>query len=111
VQAYCKNLPSDHGQLAGIIKLNPRRRGDSFFFTNRRCGAALPVLSTPYPRRQALPLAREGIKTPSSLPTNEALEGQGLPWLARTALLELRAEICREPRFLKCERAIFHIGS
>ena len=43
--------------------------------------------------------------------TNEALEGQGLSWLARTALLELRAEICREPRFLKCERAIFHIGS
>jgi hypothetical protein len=26
----------------------------------------LPVRSTPYPRRQALPLAREGIKTPSS---------------------------------------------
>jgi len=43
--------------------------------------------------------------------TNEALEGQGLSWLARTALLELRAEICREPRFLKYERAIFHIGS
>jgi hypothetical protein len=32
VQAYCKNLPSDHGQLAGISKLNPRRRGDSFFY-------------------------------------------------------------------------------
>jgi hypothetical protein len=31
VQAYCKNLPSDHGQRAGISKLNPRRRGDSFF--------------------------------------------------------------------------------
>jgi len=28
------------------------------FFTNRRCGAALPVRSTPYPRRQALPVAR-----------------------------------------------------
>ena len=42
---------------------------------------------------------------------DNALEGQELPWLARTALLELRAEICREPRFLKCERAIFHIGS
>jgi len=25
VQAYCKNLPSDHGQRAGISKLNPRR--------------------------------------------------------------------------------------
>jgi hypothetical protein len=30
VQAYCKNLPSDHGQLAGIIKLNPRRRETRF---------------------------------------------------------------------------------
>jgi hypothetical protein len=29
VQAYCKNLPSDHGQRAGISKLNPRRLGDS----------------------------------------------------------------------------------
>jgi hypothetical protein len=28
------------------------------FFVNRRCGAALPVSSTPYPRRQALSLAR-----------------------------------------------------
>jgi hypothetical protein len=64
VQAYCKNLPSDHGQLAGISKLNPRRRGDSFF-TNRRCGAALPVRSyaVPTPARAA-PRAREGIKTP-----------------------------------------------
>ena len=41
----------------GISKLNPRRRSHSLF-TNRRCGAALPVRSTPYPRRQALPLAR-----------------------------------------------------
>jgi hypothetical protein len=28
VQAHCKKLPSDHGQRAGISKLNPRRRGD-----------------------------------------------------------------------------------
>jgi hypothetical protein len=41
----------------GISKLNPRRRSHSLF-TNRRCSAALPVRSTPYPRRQALPLAR-----------------------------------------------------
>jgi hypothetical protein len=35
------------------------------FFTNRRCGEALPVRSTPYPRRQALSLARaRGEKLP-----------------------------------------------
>jgi hypothetical protein len=31
-QAHCKNRRSERGQLAGISKLNPRRRGDSFFY-------------------------------------------------------------------------------
>jgi hypothetical protein len=56
-QAHCKNPPLITVNRPVSAKLNPRRRGDSFF-TDRRCGAALPVRSTPYPRRQALPLAR-----------------------------------------------------
>jgi hypothetical protein len=42
------------------------REGGVTLSANRRCGAAPPVRSTPYPRRQALPLARERIKTPRS---------------------------------------------
>src|ERR1700736_5247402 len=30
LQAYCKNQPPAHGQLAGISKLNPRRLGTRF---------------------------------------------------------------------------------
>ena len=31
LQAHCKNQPSDHGQLVGISKLNPRRLGTRFY--------------------------------------------------------------------------------
>jgi hypothetical protein len=65
VQAYCKNRPSDHGQLAGIIKLNPRRRGDSLFYKRQmRRGLASAQHAVPTPASAAL-RAREGLKTPS----------------------------------------------
>jgi hypothetical protein len=74
VQAYCKNLPSDHGQLAGIIKLNPRRRGDSLFYKPQmRRGLASAQHAVPTPASTA-PRAREGIKTPSLASTRSAGE-------------------------------------
>jgi hypothetical protein len=61
LQAHCKNQPSVHGQLAGVSKLNPRKTRDPFYKSEvrsdpRQCGACRI-------RRQALLLAREGIKT------------------------------------------------
>ena len=60
----------------GISKLNPRRRSHSLF-TNRRCSAALPVRSTPYPRRQALPSRARGDR---NSPGREGCNSSVSPW-------------------------------
>ena len=58
VQAHCKNLPSDHGQLAGISK--PILEAAGPFFYKSKVWRDLAVRSTA-DHAQALSLARAGL--------------------------------------------------